>query len=209
MRFRKAQPWVQAEQPEQQTEKATPTRPADPIADLAVPLGQAGATGIMLATVVVFLLSRTNYTGDIGALWVGLVLGISSLAWLLLLLDTRALLRTLETVTGKDLNRDGKVGKERVVFVNAEPARQQAKAQREGERQSQFARFVSGIPIKGTALRAWESELGRETYQEYRDSMIRLGWARWNSTKADGTPNETQGWELVKPAEWILQRVDG
>jgi hypothetical protein len=93
-------------------ESSTPARPADVIADLVVPLGQAAVTGALLAGLVVFLVWELapHLDGDPVKVWAGLALGISAVAWLLLLADTRRLLWALERVTGRDLDRDGTAG---------------------------------------------------------------------------------------------------
>ena len=72
-----------------------------------------------------------------------------------------------------------------------------------------------GMPIEEApdlmemAFGAWEGELGREVYQDYRDTLIRIGWARWNSTRANGKPNERRGWELTTDPAEILKRISG
>ena len=199
--------------PGSEMETAIPARPASFVADVVVPLVQSLVTGALLGGLAVFLLGELAPSWDVDPfkVWAGVALAISTLAWLVLLGQTRRLLWAVEKLTGQDLDGDRQVGKpqERVVIVGAGKAQEQA-AQRENEqRASQFAQFVAGIPIKGTAIRSWESELGRDTYQEYRDALIRLGWARWNSTKKDGTPNETKGWALALPAAEILERISG
>lgn len=192
-------------------EQRAPSRPAELVADLLVPIGQAVFTGALLGGLVVFVASRTRYEGDLWALWLGVALAVATVTWVLLLMDSRRLLWALERATGLDINRDGTKGKpgERVVIVGA--ARGQLKQQQEerAETQSQFARFVKGIPVKGTDLRTWEPIMGRETYQDYRDALIRIGWARWRSIGTDGKPRERQGWELVVDPEEILDRISG
>jgi len=52
-----------------------------------------------------------------------------------------------------------------------------------------------------TAQNYWEGPpryLPRENYLEWRDVLIRLGWARWRSSY----PN--QGWELLFTPERII-----
>jgi hypothetical protein len=117
-------------------------------------------------------------------------------------------------VTRRDLDGDGEIGKpkkerERVVIVNAPQEQEDASRRMNTERASHFARFVAQIPARGTDTRTWEGELGRPMYQEYRDALIRLGWAEWNSLQEDGTPNEKRGWSLVVPAGEILRLVSG
>lgn len=196
-----------------EVETVTPTRAADLVADLLVPLGQAVVTGVLLAALAVFLLGELAPKLDIDTLklWAGLALAIAAVAWLVLLGQTRRLLWTVEKLTGLDLDRDGTSGTpkpaERVVIVNAGQAKQEADQRERADRVSSFARFVSGLETRGTSMGAWESDLGRDTYQDYRDALLRLGWARWKSVKQDGTANERQGWVLTLPAAEILRRV--
>jgi hypothetical protein len=204
-------PWARAESSPAEVTTETPARAADLIADLAVPLCQSLVTGALLGGLAVFVLGELAPDWEVNRfkIWAGLALGICAVTWGILLWDTRALLRTAETLTGLDLNRDGVIGKprERIVIANVGQAQQEAEARANVQRRSEFAQFVAALPVKGTALRTWEPELGREAYQEYRDALLRLGWAAWNSTKRDGTPNTRRGWELTRPAAEILERI--
>lgn len=98
---------------------------------------------------------------------------------------------------------------ERVVIINAAKAQNEMAQAEEQERASQFKEFVANIPVRGTSMGAWESELGRDLYREYRDALIKLRWARWRSVREDGSVNETQGWVLARPVEEILERIRG
>lgn len=93
-------------------ERKEPTRPADLIADLLVPIGQAGVTGGLLASAATFAALQFDLVAraDALSLWVGLTLGIAAVAWLILLKATRALLYVIETLTGLDLDGDGAKG---------------------------------------------------------------------------------------------------
>ena len=201
-RYGTTAPWARPAQdlPQEvaEIETSQPARPADLVADLVVPFGQAMITGALLAGLFVVLLAEVvpDFDGDLLKVWAMIALGIAALAWLLLLVDTRRLLWAIEKLTGRDLDNDNQVGKptERVVIVNAAKAQQEATQQANTQRASDFSQFVAGLATKGTSQRSWEPELGRATYQDYRDALIRLGWARWKSIKRDGQPNETKGW---------------
>jgi hypothetical protein len=209
-RYNESTPWARAESPPQVTAE-TPARAASVTSDLVVPLAQAAVTGGLLAGLAVFILGELAPGWDVDRwkVWAGLALGIAAVAWGILLWDTRRLLWTAERLTGLDLDGDRQVGKpqERLVILNAGQAHREAEAQAQAERVSEFARFVAAIPVKGTAQRTWEGELGREVYQQYRDALFRLGWAGWCSTRKNGRPNTRRGWELVKPAAEILERI--
>jgi hypothetical protein len=183
------------------------------VADLLVPIGQALVTGALLAGLLVFVLSElvAGVDGDLLKMWAGAGLAISTVAWLLLLVDTRRLLWAVERVTGLDIDGDQQVGKpgERLVILNAGQARQEAAQLDNAQRASNFARFVAALPVKGTAARTWEPILTRPVYQDYRDALIRLGWARWASVDGDGRPNERRGWELTQDPAEIVRRISG
>lgn len=197
--------------PGTQVETAVPARVASFTADLVVPLGQAVVTGAFVAGLATFAADRLGYDGDLVVWFLGWALAVSGLAWVVLLREHRRLLWVLERATGADLDRNGHVGKpaERVVIVNAGSGQREQGRREEEQRRSDFASFVAGLDVRGTALREWERDIGREKYQEFRDVLIRCGWARWVSVKRDGTPNEKQGWELTKPVSEILDRVSG
>lgn len=190
-----------------------PARPADVLADVVVPVLQSAITGAVIAGVLVFLAWEVvpDLDGNPLKVWAALALGIGAVAWLLLLADTRRLLWAIEKVTGRDLDGDQLAGPpgERVVIVNAAAAQREAVQRADAQRVSQFADFVRRLPTRGTALRAWEGELGRDLYAEYRDALVRLGWAAWNSTNRDGSPNERQGWALTMDPVDILRRIEG
>jgi hypothetical protein len=215
-RFDGVAPWARNDQapilPEgTELERTQPSRPAELGADVIVPLGQAMITGALGGGVATLLLAglSPHFSGNLLHVWAAVALAVATLTWLVLLRESRSLLWGIERLTRLDLDRDGTAGKpaERLVLLNAGMARQEAAEREKAERVSDFARFVRRLPAKGTALRAWEGEIGRADYQEYRDVLIRLGWARWNSIGPDGEPNERQGWELVMDAGDILKRI--
>lgn len=185
----------------------TPTRPAGLASDLFVPFGQSVITGALVAGVITFLLGRTEYTGKLTPVWFGLALGIGTICWLFLLVDTRRLLRTIERLTGLDIDGDGTAGtvKERHVLVNAEAARNEAaRVDADNERTQtacELAEFVAKLPNVGTDSRTWEPRIGREKYQAFRSVLLEMGWAAWNSQ------DRRQGWRLVLPTREILARI--
>jgi hypothetical protein len=99
-------PWAKPTQrvPEvAELETSTPARPADLVADLVVPLGQAMITGALLGGVFVLALDELvpSFDGDLLKVWGMATLGISALAWVLLLADTRRLLWAIGRLTGR------------------------------------------------------------------------------------------------------------
>lgn len=194
-----------------QVEMAVPARVASFTADVVVPASQAVVTGVLVAGLATFAADRLGYGDDLRTWFLGWALAVSGLAWVVLLREHRRLLWSLETATGADLDKDGHVGKprERVIVVNASQGKREQEQAEQAERRSDFASFVAGLDVRGTGLREWERDIGRQKYTEFRDVLLRCGWARWVSVKGDGTPNERQGWELVKPVSEILDRVSG
>ncbi len=199
--YEEAIPWPseRAIPPGAELHRAIPARPPSVGADVGVPFLQSLVTGGLLGGVVSFIAKRSGWDGSGLALWVGLTLAIAAVSWIILLADTRRLLWAAERWTGLDLNRDGTRGKpgERVVILNAAPALPPG----QGDRRSLFREFIEGIPRLGTSQRTWEPRIGRAAYLHFRDSLIKLQWARWNN------PNDPRaGWVLTKAPDWILER---
>ena len=48
----------------------------------------------------------------------------------------------------------------------------------------------------------WEPVLGRDTYTEFRDALLRCGLAEWGDVD-----NHRLGWRLTCPAEAVVQAV--
>jgi len=186
----------------------TPTRAPGIAADVLTPLFQAIITGALLAGVIAFVLGQMDYEGKLSPVFFGVWLSIAALAWLFLLSDTRRLLRTIEELTGQDIDGDGQVGKpqERYIAVNAPQAREEAQAIAEADEKAQVAselsEFVARIPTHGTDSRTWEPRIGRERYQTFRALLLEMGWAAWNNPQ-----EKRQGWRLVLPVRTILQRI--
>jgi hypothetical protein len=193
-------------------EALAPARPAAFGADLRVPIGQALVTGLLIGGLVAFLVARIlPGWGGVLDLWLGLGLAIAAATWLLLLVETRRLLWAIERVAGLDLNGDGAQGEpaERVIIANAAAGQREAAQREAAGRASGFAQFVAALPTRGTAARTWEPILTRPVYQEYRDALIRLGWAKWASVDQDGQPNEKKGWALTMAPAEILAKISG
>ena len=67
--------------------------------------------------------------------------------------------------------------------------------------------FVWWCEQEGTGYDVWEGVLGRTRYLAWRDSLIKAGWAEWNSYGANGKPNNTQGWHLKAPANVVCENI--
>ena len=91
--------------------------------------------------------------------------------------------------------------RDRLVMLNP-PTPEQATAREHDARQSDFDVFVRTCQ-RTTALRDHE-RLGtsRAQYNEYRETLIRLGWGAWRSK------DRRQGWTLTAPAADILDALE-
>jgi hypothetical protein len=186
-----------------ESQKQTPSRPADWIADLGVPMAQAGVTGLLLATICVYILSLTRYTGDLGRLWVGLVLGVTSAAWLLLLVDTRKLLWALERVTGLDVDQDGHEGPPPTIRVEVTEGARQVYLDLPGEPED-LATMARGV-LNGRSLAegTWSGRGGlfsRSEFRTIRDELIERGLATWRNPRA-----KAQGVELTAAGRAVFR----
>jgi len=219
--YHKTVPWADAAQQQPpaglhipagvESEHSMPARPADLVADLIVPIGQAAVTGLLLGTAGALATTHWHwfdYDGEFWPLWSGMFLATTAVAWLILLLESRRLLWAIETITGLDLDGDNHRGEpqpqDRIIIVNGRPA---SLANRELQKQTLLVSFVARLPIKGTGSRVWDDELGRDVYNEFRDALMAGGWADWKSYRADGTPHERGGWELLDDVETVLANI--
>jgi len=187
-------------------ETSKPARSADLASDVAVPLAQAGLTGLFVSGVVTFIVWRQDWRGDLVALFVGVALVVATVVWVLLLAQTRRMLWGVERLVRRDLDGDQVVGRpppprDRLLVLNAGQGQEQRAQLERAARVGQFRDFVAQLPMRGTSLRAWERELGRDVYVEFRDAMLRCGWARWRSD------DQRQGWELTTSVDDILSRI--
>lgn len=210
--YHESVPWQRGEQQRpaipagHELETAIPARPANLASDVAVPLLQAAVTGALVGLLALIAGSLARWDVDPLRLWAAVALAVAVVAWLVLLGQTRRLLWAVERLVGLDLDGDGRQGEpcERVVIVNGRrpgdrPARR--------EELTGMMGFVARLQIKGAALRDWEGELGRDTYNRYRDALISSGWADWKSYGADGKPNERQGWDLTADVAEVLEHI--
>lgn len=213
--YRTATPWSMTPPTGPELARTEPARAASLAADLLVPLGQAAVTGALGAGLVVFVISELapGWSGSGLKAWAGLALAISAVAWWVLLGQTRRLLWAAERLTGWDLDRDGATGRpgpERLLMLNASRLKQQEQSAQGSKpaARGEFAAFVRLLALQGTALRDWESDIGRERYLYYRDFLLNRGLARWrNGLRPDGTPDKSEGWELTTSADLIIDAL--
>ncbi|HFD38520.1 MAG TPA: hypothetical protein ENJ31_01535 [Anaerolineae bacterium] len=200
--------------PPPQMESLRPARSASLGADVVVPLVQALITGGLLAGVIAFLLWQVapDLDGDPLAAWAGLALGISTLAWLVLLGQTRRLLWAVERAIAQDLDGDGAVGKP----VPPPPPTIRVEVAREDGRQVQFVDLpisprAAGIIARGVlrgqrlSESAWSGRGGvcsRSEFGRFRAVLIERGWAVWRNPQAPA-----QGIELTAAGRAVFRRL--
>jgi len=121
-----------------------------------------------------------------------------------------SLLWSVETLTGYDVNGDGKVG-EPAAFTLANPAQARqaaaiAEATTESEaHKAELLAFVHRCYTVGTGERSHgvrASGSDREAYVRQRDVLLSLGIARW---KHDGRPRA--GWVMAVSHQKALQII--
>ena len=149
-----------------------PARPA-----IGSDFGECLLTGSLLAAVVIL--------GDRAILGTWCELPAMGFVWSLCVLACWLRVRWVQRVP-EPVQRIEGPQRDRLVLVNA-PTPEQA-TDRDGDvRRSEFDLFVKGCAVD-TSLRRWEPILGRDGYEEYRDILLRMGWAKWRSR------DRRQGW---------------
>ncbi len=195
-------------QPQAQSGTRTERRtPENPIAGVAVVLGLSLGSGVVAGVGALLMCIGLELDTRIALVVAG---GAILVVWVLALARFENIVFAVETITGLDLNRDGAIGKtphveERIIVANAGVVPK--RTPNAPARNTQFAMFVRDLNTRGTGGTVWERELGRDTYRHYRDTLIRLKWARWKSVGARGKVNEKQGWELVLDPDEIVRRL--
>ena len=175
-------------------------------ADVLVPLGQSLATGAF-----VLLVSGTL------AIWQGwdwqLPVMLSALAgagmWLTALTDTRGLLRSVETYTGKDLDQDGHIGTH-TTSINVR-VEQEGRGPRdlflqfEDVRPEQLNELFRGA-LRGDSLSETKWTGGgklfsKKRFRAVRDGLMDADLLRWQNEDA-----HAQGLALTKSGQAVLTR---
>jgi len=165
-------------------------------AGVKTPALQAVLTGAAVGAVAVILTVWKGWP------WVTPVVAAviaAALSWWLLLLNTRGLLKTVETVINKDLDGDGEIGFSVEITDLTD-----------GKRQMRFAEFpcrpehvrrfaqaaVDGAPTpEGAAM-------GRRKFNAIRDEALRRGLVTWR----DGD-HHTQGLETTLVGKAVFRRL--
>jgi len=167
-------------------EKRTPARDASIESDVAVPAAQSVITAILLGS------GGGAFAAVAGAprsllIGVGVGAAAATVSWLSLLSDHRRLLWTFETVTGRDVDGDGSVGKPEhrqepvtVEVVERRPDHTRIRYVDTGLSESELKRIALALLIRREPLsrRALEDVLEPERYGPFLDKMLEAGLAR-------------------------------
>ena len=178
-------------------EKRTLQREPSVEADFVLPALQAFGVASSLLILSALAALAFDWTWHVPAVAFGLALAFMLIARLR---HMDSLLWATETITGFDVNGDGKVGKP-TAFTLANPAQARQAAARDVDETEQAAAraeliaFVARCYQMGTGERSHgvrASGSDRESYCRMRDTLLQLGVARW---KHDGRPR----------AGWVMQ----
>ncbi len=167
--------------------------------NVLVPFLQALITGLAGGLLVTWGAVMAELVDGWWPLWPGPVGFLFSLTFLVKTGAAESTLWTVERFVGADLDGDEKVGKPEAHLVTIRGPEPKITTP-EGKLRGEFVKFVRGCE-HDTAMARWEPILGREQYREWRDGLIKLGWAEWVNR------DRRQGWRLVRPVDEIIRAV--
>ena len=186
-------------------ENRTPHRTPSTTADVTVPVMQAAITAA-IAALVVGGLALVAGRGDVLRLAGGAFVLTLAAAWLWRLGVVDSLLQTIETVTQRDIDGDGQIGKPddgHVLVENAGRAREAVAAaadetSRRASTAAMLAFWQKCVQI-GTATRDHGARPGTKALEDYeaaRDVLFSLGLAKWRNEA-----NHRAGWDVTTDLE--------
>jgi len=169
-------------------EKFTPSREPTVAGDVRVPLAQAAITAGAITLPVALLTASQG-----GSPWLPITaFGLTFTgAWLWLLADHRVLLRTVERITQRDLDGDGRVADrpvevERRVSFNAvelSPTGRYLRSRRidipRGDERAVCEMAQGVVAGKPYTQRQWAHLYTRDEFNDLRDKLITNGYAIW------------------------------
>lgn len=173
-----------------------PTREPTVQGDVAVPFLQAGVTGVVFGLTVGVISVAAG-----GPWWVGVIgLGVVFMAtWLWLLFDSRQLLRSVETIVGRDLDGDGAIGTVRVETTDREARQMRYVDLPVGD---DVLKAVAVAVLKGQrpfSRRGLSGVVSEGDFNKLSGAMMEGGLARYR----DGKPQS--GMELTGSGRAVLQ----
>lgn len=166
-------------------------------AGVKTPLFQALLTGAAVGVVTVILAVWKHWA------WVTPIVATvisAALAWWLLLLNTRGLLKTVERVIGKDLDGDGRVGFT-VEITDLTEGKKQMSYAHFPARQAEVERFATAA-VNGWLTVNSPHRLSRRKFTQLRDVALDRGLLAWRCAEA-----RQQGVELTRVGEHVFKRL--
>lgn len=103
-----------------------------------------------------------------------------------------------EVALNRDLDGDGHVGRPQIIIDGA-PA-PPTKEDRDKAALAEFRAWILSLDTGGTAFRG--NGIVRSEYERRRANLMRAGLAAWKDPR-----NHRAGWELLYPAEEIVERI--
>lgn len=191
-------------------EYVSPQRAPSIESDVLVPSLQALLTGIMAGLAVAVV-------GDTAGWWafgraVGPALAVCTVvAWLWRLRSAESTLWKTDAMVADDHQAPSappapqQEPEPHPVIVGARGAQQALRDDLEQKWRDDLRSFVEAAAGPGgTSIRRFEKQLGRERYCQYRDLLLRSGWAKWRNGR-----DPRGGWTLTSDAETITAGLFG
>jgi len=166
-------------------------------AGVKTPLAQAVITGLAVGAVTVILAVWKGWP------WVTPIVAAviaAALSWWLLLLNTRGLLKTVETVINRDLDGDGRIGFT-VEVTDLTDGKKQVRYCHFPARPDQVVAFAAAM-LNGQTTIYGNHGLSRRVFSRLRDEAIARGLCTWVDPQA-----HTQGMELTRAGEHVFERL--
>ncbi|HEY4723964.1 MAG TPA: hypothetical protein VII92_19075, partial [Anaerolineae bacterium] len=174
-----------------------------------VPLAQAAITAVAV-TVPIALLTASGH----GSAWIPIsAFGITLTAsWLWLLADHRSLLRTIERITQRDLDHDGRIAEQPIIKRVSFNAVEQTAAGRylrsrridipRGDEKAivEMARGISAD--EPFTQRRWAHLYNRDEFNTLRDTLIQHGYAVWRDSN-----DRKLGIDLLAPGRALFRAL--
>jgi len=157
-----------------------------------VPVAQSTFSGLVAGTAAAAV-AWAAFAADFLTAWAVAVAVCVCAAWFWRLAVTTGTLYRVESFTGLDLNRDGVKGKPQpghLVGLNPYKGRKAQAMDVQDRLRADFTQFVMGCATD-TSARRWEAKIGRARFQEWRDLLVKSGYAAWNTT------SKKDGWKLT------------
>jgi len=139
------------------------------------------------------------WTSDLRFLSTGVLAALAVAAVVMLAMAFRDLVNYMERASGRDLDRDGDVGLPGSPFVLVNARKQEPDP--EAKLKAQALEFLQGCAVD-TSARRWEPVLGRQRFQQWRDSLIKGGFAEWLNPQ-----QQKLGWRLKVGWQEIVKHL--